>query len=179
MRELAFFDTETTGLIADVHEIIEVGVKRIAFEPGKNWRATWRVLGEYTTLVRPELGEIPEKIKNIVRVKDEEWVSAVSLENALYNVLPLLDGAQQVGSKPQFDFNFLEAACKTVGREMPRFSSHHPIDVGSMAMKLVLLGEIPDIRQRYLAEKFCSGAQTHRAMDDVNQSIDIFLKLMM
>ncbi|MFO7263223.1 MAG: PolC-type DNA polymerase III [Bacillaceae bacterium G1] len=99
------FDTETTGLSANYHEIIEIGA--VKFHQGQ-------VVGRYQTFVRPKRAISPG-ITQLTGITNEMVQDAPDLQTALKGFLEFCDGAVLAAHNARFDMGFINAACQQFG----------------------------------------------------------------
>ena len=109
MRPLVFVDCETTGLDPACHELIEIAALRVHPQ-------TLAVESEVALKVRPERIEDadPEALR-INGYSEDAWADAVSLDEAMAQLAPVLEGAMPAGHNVAFDRGFLDAAWTRVG----------------------------------------------------------------
>lgn len=171
-RYLIFLDLETTGLLVQKHEIIEIGALKVS--P----RKPFNVVGELSIKVKPENIEKADKTAlKITGYSAEEWVSAVSIKEALAELDEFTDGGMLAGYNVSFDWAFLDKAYFSLEKQDPFY--YHRLDVMPMAylklfskrsLKRFSLGEIC----QYLGVK---QDIKHRALDDARTTYLVFKKL--
>ncbi|HEU4535517.1 MAG TPA: 3'-5' exonuclease, partial [Polyangiaceae bacterium] len=122
---LAFVDCETTGLLPEKHEVLEIAVVRADAR-------TLAVLDECSVKVRPERIEDadPEALA-VCGYDPAAWRDAVPLAEALVRVTPLLEGATLAGHGVSFDQRFLQAAYRKAGVRPPS-QPRHLLDTASL-----------------------------------------------
>ncbi len=92
--DIAFVDTETTGLIPHKHEIIEIAI--LTNEK------------QYHVRVKPEYIEFADKkALEINGYLPEEWLDAIPASVAAVETSQLLHGKTICGHNPSFDMSFL------------------------------------------------------------------------
>lgn len=157
---VAFVDCETTGLLPEKHEILEIAVVRADAR-------TLAVIDEVSVRVRPERIEDADPEALVVSgYEPEAWQDAVPLAEALALVTPLLEGATLAGHHVVFDRAFLHAAYQKTGLRPPT-QPRHLLDTASLGWPLYAQGLIPSLSLDELAG--CAGAarpSPHRALDD-------------
>lgn len=104
--KFAVLDFETTGLSADKDHIIQIGLAHVD-EAGA-------IGSVYRSFVKPE-GTIPDEIKRLTGIKDEDVAGAPYLEDMLRELVPQLHDVILVGHSVEFDYKFLQAALDRSG----------------------------------------------------------------
>ena len=124
-RPLAFIDTETTGLDASVHEVIEVAI--IKEHPDGR-------LERWQSLIRPkDLDSAHPKAlaMNGYNEAPERWDSAPYSEHVAEDIAARLKGCVIVGHNVGFDLKFLQA---NFDREGLKYRlPYHKVDTVSLA----------------------------------------------
>ncbi len=154
-------DIETTGLDPRSDAIIEVAA--VALQGND-------ILDEFTTLVNPHR-EIPPFITQMTGITDEMVADAPTMFKVRSRLHALLGDHILVGHNVGFDLGFLREERLGVG--------NHRLDTVTLASIL-----IPEAG-RYSLENLVrvltlpdpAGGQTHRAMDDAEQTVELFLAL--
>lgn len=172
IEKVVFIDTETTGLIPGVDRIVEIAAVHVDVQ-------SWEVIDAYESLIHvsPEhLGKAwaPERFAGL------DFANAPAIENVLRDLGIFLDGATLAGQNPHFDLGFLREAYEScnggLGMPFPPLD-YHTIDTGSMVIPLVFAGVLDTMSLksgRIWAGG--TGAQAHRAMADVLDSIQVCRK---
>lgn len=154
-------DIETTGLDPDKDAIIEVGA--ITFRGAD-------ILDEFSTLINPPQ-EIPPFITQLTGITNEMVADAPSLFTVRPQLNRQLADYVLVGHNVEFDLGFLRAARIGVG--------NHRIDTLTLAS--ILFPESGryslEALVRYLRLPDPAQGQTHRALDDAEQTVELFLAL--
>jgi len=154
-------DIETTGLEPRSDAIIEVAA--IALQGND-------ILDEFTTLVNPHKS-IPPEITQMTGITDEMVAEAPTMFKVRSRLRAILGDHILVGHNVGFDLGFLREERLGVG--------NHRLDTVTLASILV-----PEAG-RYSLENLVrvlnlpdpAGGQTHRAMDDAEQTVELFLAL--
>ncbi|MBE2220542.1 MAG: DEAD/DEAH box helicase family protein [Anaerolineae bacterium] len=157
----AIIDVETTGLDPANDALIEVAV--IILQNND-------ILDEYTTLVNPHR-DIPEFITQLTGITDEMVADAPSMFTVRTKLRAIIGDHVLVGHSVDFDANFLAEDRVGIG--------NHRLNTVTLASILV-----PEA-QRYGLEALVevlnlpdpNNGQTHRAMDDAEQTVELFLAL--
>ncbi|KKS31709.1 hypothetical protein A2380_03815 [candidate division WWE3 bacterium RIFOXYB1_FULL_43_24] len=132
-RPIAITDVETTGLLFDTHEIIELAVVLVD-------QRTLEKLDSYHTKVRFEHPELfGDKAKEVNGYKEEDWVDAIPLVDAMTRYNKIVKEAVFCSQVVTFDWAFIDAAYKKTGLKCSL--DYHRLDIPSMSwIKLRKLG---------------------------------------
>ncbi len=153
-------DVETTGLDAQLHEIIEVGAVKVV---------NGTVAAEYSQLVKP-LKPLPDFITHLTGISAADLKHAPPIRDAMPPFLDFVSGFKIVGQNIGFDIGFLRAAAG-----MGNFSN--PIDTVEFAR--VLLPMLPSYNLDSLIEFFAlEPEKRHRALEDARVTAQVYLKLL-
>ncbi|WP_420628700.1 helicase C-terminal domain-containing protein [Candidatus Leptofilum sp.] len=154
-------DVETTGLDPKTDSIIEVAA--ITFRGND-------ILDEFSSLVNPHRA-VPPFITQLTGITQDMVDEAPTMFTLRSNLRPKLGDHVLVGHNVGFDLGFLEAEQLGVG--------NHRLDTVTLASIL-----FPDAGRfnleslvNYLGLPNPHGAQTHRALDDAEQTVELFLAL--
>lgn len=171
---LLFLDTETTGLEADTHEILEVAA--ILTSPdGKTVQDT------FEAKLRPEhLDKASPQALEVNGYNEDDWApekctpatQVIERLNRLSNRITL------VGHNVGFDEAFVSALFRRFGVK-PRWN-YHKVDTVALAWPLLSLTPRPEnLRLVTLTEFFkIEHTTAHRAMSDAQACRQVFLRLM-
>ena len=124
-RPLAFIDTETTGLDASVHEVIEVAIIK-EHPDGRVYR--------WETLIRPKSIEAahPRALEvNGYADAPERWDTAPYFEDVAEEIAQRLRGCVLVGHNVGFDLGFLQADLQKAGLKLGL--PYHKVDTVTLA----------------------------------------------
>jgi DNA polymerase III epsilon subunit-like protein len=169
--DLVIVDLETSGLDERFHEILEVAAIRVD-------ATTFEERARFVAKVKPLLPVDPEAAA-VNGYAPELWRDAISLDEALRGMFPVIEGARWVGSKPSFDFDFVSTNAQACGRKMPKLATHRLVDVSGMAEPLVAAGLIAKAGLEALREYF--GIHTgapHRALNDALATVAAYRLLL-
>jgi DNA polymerase-3 subunit epsilon len=159
-------DLETTGTSPQDCEITEIGAVKVR---GGD------VLGEFQTLVRPEV-PIPAFVAVLTGITDTMVAGAPRISAVLPSFLSFLGDAVLVAHNAPFDVGFLRAACSRTGRTWPR-----PVvlDTVRLARQILTRDEAPDVRLATLARVLRSTVTPdHRALTDARATVDVLHALL-
>lgn len=176
-RNLAFIDTETTGLSLDKHEIIEIGC--VLISQNGDFGTGFKKIEEFEIKVRPEniAAADPVALK-INGYSEKEWKNAVPLKEAMETLSQKTEGAIMVGHNVSFDYAFLEKAFEKTG--IKNTMHYHKLDTISIAF--AKLYDIKDI-ERFSLKSLCEyfgvvNEKAHTALADARATFEIFTRLM-
>ena len=154
-------DVETTGLNPSNDRIIEVAA--ITFRENA-------ILDEYSSLVYPAQ-EIPAFITKLTGITQDMVEDAPSMFNVRSMLRPKLGDHILVGHNVDFDLSFLREERLGVG--------NHRVD--TMVLASILVPEAGRYNLEHLVNVLNlpnpQGEQAHRALDDAEQTVELFLAL--
>jgi DNA polymerase III alpha subunit (gram-positive type) len=170
-RNLAFIDSETTGLTPGYHEAIEWAC--VLTKPDGI-----TILDEFEVKVKPRYPErFDARAKEVNGYTEEAWAEAPPPGFAIENLLSLTQGAILVGQNVSFDENFLVAFASAY--ELKTTHHYHKIDTMNLAWPLIKSGKIDGLSLTNLAR--WAGVEQempHRAMNDVKCVMAVYAALM-
>ncbi len=193
ITELVFTDIETTGvtfkpgLVQEfTDQIIEVAAARVNI-------FTRKIVDRFTTVIQPEqyhpqvvAGEPPSWMfgpfhKKSNRFDGVDWMSGLPLKEALSILAErfFIDGATLAGQNPTFDLGHFRRDFEAADMKLPALD-YHLVDSGSLAILPYVLGETEGLslkNTRGWAGVEEGAGQTHRAMDDVLDTIQVFFAM--
>ena len=108
---IAFVDLETTGTAPGADAITEIGIVRVAADPGDASLA----VAEWSTLVNPGV-PIPPAIQALTGITDAMVRDAPSFEAIADEVAARTAGAVFVAHNARFDYGFLKHAFARLNR---------------------------------------------------------------
>lgn len=178
-HRLAFVDTETTGLMPDQHELIEIGLVLAEQSLSGDNKMVLKVINEFDIKIKPTHIETadPESLA-VNHYKEEDWDSAVSLKEALQIFSDKTEGAMMVGHSVAHDFAFLQKAFAETGVENKMH--YHKLDTISIAFaKLYSHMEVEKLSLRALCVYLgVENKNSHTALSDARATFEVFEKLM-
>ena len=176
---ITFTDTETTGLCHFEDEIIQIAAVKVIHHP-EDYSIVERLPSKNCRMelkIKPTK-PVSEEVAKINGYDPEVWEEeAVSLEEAMEKYKNFVMYTNFGGQNPAFDKKFIDQAFKKVGIEWPRMQGYRLIATEMMAWPLLLAGKIPNVKQETLMKYLGLGKQTHDALDDVDNCIDIYTML--
>lgn len=148
-------DLETTGTHASTADVTEIGaVKSTGGE----------IIGEFTTLVKPERSTISPFVQRLTGITNSMVADAPALSTALPMFLEFAYGTVLVAHNAAFDIGFLKAACARLDYQWPQFQV---VDTVKLAQLTVDRSEARNFKLGTLAAYFAAPTTpTHRALDD-------------
>ncbi|MGI5865486.1 MAG: exonuclease domain-containing protein [Myxococcales bacterium] len=169
--DLVFVDVETTGLDPERHELIEVAAVRVhphTLEP----------IDHASVRIRPgSLADADPRALVVNGYTDEAWRDAVTLQAALRQVSPLLEGAVVAGHNVGFDWAFLSRGFARAGLPLPAVD-YHRVDTASLAWPLLAGAEIDSLSlDAVCAALGLSRPTPHRALADALASLEVARRL--
>lgn len=179
VHDLVFIDTETTGLDARLHEILEIGVVRVRQDWTDGDAPKFTVIDEWTVKTFPEnISSADPASLRINGYTVTGWKDAVSLKEAIQKFSEKTDGAIMVAHNVAFDAGFLDNA----------FAKHHVLNtmhyhrLDTVSMAYAVLHNTPDVNRYSLAE-LCKHfgivhEHAHSALADARADFELFKKLM-
>lgn len=178
-QNLAFIDIETTGLLLDKHEIIEIGC--VLVSQGSPGATKFKKLEEFEIKIKPEDIKSADPIAlKINGYNEEDWKDGVTLKNALETLSRKTDGAMMVGHNVSFDWAFLEKAFEKTG--VKNNMHHRKLDTISIAFaKLYDIDGVgvEKLSLKFLCEHFVvHNKRAHTALSDALATFEVFVKLM-
>ena len=165
---IVFLDMETTGLDAEQNEIVEVCAMQ--------WNGPGAVGPSFSARIMPR-GECDPRAAAVNGFDRGKWANsgAEPYSAAIVGQLAaLLDGAIVAGANPAFDRAFVAAEARRLGFDPPRWS-HRNLDVQSLAVPLLVRGDIRSTKQTDIAEFLgIDTREAHSASGDVVIAIKIW-----
>ncbi|MFO7681847.1 MAG: exonuclease domain-containing protein, partial [Chloroflexota bacterium] len=154
-------DVETTGFAAGSDALIEVAAIQLQNND---------ILEAFTSLVNPHR-DIPAEITQLTGITDEMVADAPSMFTVRTQLRTVVGDHVVVGHNVNFDMGFLTEERVGVG--------NHRLDTVTLASILVPEAGRYDLETlvRVLHLPNPHGGQTHRALDDAEQTVELFLAL--
>lgn len=156
-------DLEMTGLHPKSDKVIEIGAIRV--REGK-------VVDTYAMLVNPCM-EIPERITALTGITNQQVANGQNMDLAMAGLLEFIGDDELVGQNLSFDYSFIKqwAINKRIPLEMKAYDT------------LKLARSLLPVEQPKNLEALCEYFQidrnnAHRALDDAEETRQIFEKLM-
>ena len=166
LQNYTVVDIETTGLVPDVDEIIEIGAMQVRENV---------ITNEFCMLSKPK-NPIPDFITAINGITNEMVKEAPPISEVLPQFLDFIKDDIVVGFNTSFDVNFIYDECDRINL---KFSNNY-VDVRKIA-KIVIPDFKEKTRRRYklknLVWYFKFGKQVHRALSDCEYTKLLYDKL--
>jgi len=177
--DLVFVDTETTGLDARKHEIIEIALVRIRQDWTAGEKPAFAEIDSWSAKIKPEniAGADPAALR-INGYTAGAWEDAISLRDALTLFSEKTAGAIMVAHNVAFDAEFIDTNLSMLG--IPNKMHYHRLDTISMAY--AKLHGIPEVTRFSLGE-LCkyfgiTNISAHSAESDARADFEIFKRLL-
>lgn len=157
-------DLETTGLAPQRDRIIEIGA--VKYEDGCAKEV-------FSTLVHPQITELPERIVALTGITEEMLTDAPEEEAAMRSLLTFLEGEEVLlGHNVIFDYAFLKVAARRIGREF----SYQGLD--TLTISRVCHPELPSKTLAAMCEAYkIENERAHRAFEDAEAAAKLYLCL--
>lgn len=156
-------DTESTGVEADLGEIIEVAVVRFRLEKG----GQVRILEEWQTMVRPQ-NPIPYKITNLTGIRQGDVEHAPSFNQIRERLRNFLGNYPIIGHSVESDIGFLRRA---------QFEVQNPA-LDTYELATLVLPQQGNYSLKALAEVLhVESGGAHRALADAHMTMEVFATL--
>jgi len=172
-QNLAFIDTETTGLKINKHEVIEIGCVLVRQD-------TLEVIEEFDIKIKPERLEDADPIAlKINGYNEKDWQKAVSLKEAMELFGEKTEGAIMIAHNISFDWAFLERSFESAGVE----NKMHYQKLDTISMAFVKLYNNEDIK-KFSLSALCKhfnieNNKAHTALSDAKATYELYKKLLL
>lgn len=163
--EFVVFDVETTGLSAlDGDRIIEIAAMKVK---------GGAVIDKFYSLVNPHR-LLPPEATRINNITEEMLAQAPTACEVLPQMVSFIAGACVAGHNVRFDLGFLCYELSLIGRKL--HDGTPAIDTLKMAKDL--MPYLSNYRLNYLARSLgVRVVETHRAMADVDLTVQVFIRM--
>ena len=157
-------DIETTGFDFDKNEIIEIGA--VKYHDGK-------FIEEFSTFIKP-LKPVPQFIKQLTNITDEQLASGTSLKDALKKITDFVKDEIIICHNVGFDIGFINKKLKN--NDLPKVSNRlfDTVELSRIYLSFILnhkLGTVADYFKIDLSH-------AHRAIFDAKATAEVFIKLL-
>jgi DNA polymerase-3 subunit epsilon len=173
---LTVFDTETTGLDPDKHEILEAALLSLILDADGNYY----VLKEREFKIKPEqLHLASSKALEINGYTDEAWKDARPFSEVMEEMRPIIEESDVfLGQNLIFDMRFVDECCRRHSVKCPEFPAY--IDTKEMADKLVRSDWLKRSGMDYLVEHYAVQVEgrAHTALVDCWRTFKVWEKLL-
>lgn len=176
-HNLAFIDTETTGLDFDRHEIIEIGCV-IAAQTWTGNKLTLTKVDEFELKIKPEhIERADQQALRVNGYNDADWLFAYSLPEAMKIFSDKTKDCIFVSHNLSFDAAFVDKAFRA--SNVPNAMHYPRIDTISLAFAKLSNNEDMKYSLYALSEHFgVKNPKAHTALSDARTLYEIYGKLM-
>ncbi|USN94998.1 MAG: 3'-5' exonuclease [Candidatus Nomurabacteria bacterium] len=175
-HNLAFIDTETTGLDFDKHELIEIGIV-LAKQSWDGDDIKLEVLEEVEIKIKPErIQDADPQSLRINGYNEADWLFAHDLETAMKIFVDKTKDAIMVTHNLSFDAAFIDKAFKKTGITS---LMHYP-RIDSISVAFAKLHHKDDLRYslRSLCEHYgINNKKAHTALSDARVLAELYEKI--
>lgn len=175
MKKISMIDVETTGLDAQKHEIIEIGL--VVFES----EAPFKILSTFNTKVKPEHPETGSvRAFEVNGYNEEEWKDAPTLAEALIEISKIdeVGGSIFAAYNATFDWSFTQEAYRKT--EIPCPFSYHRLDLFTIAWMGIKHDGMSSWKLKSVCEKLgiTPESEIHRAVSGAQKGYEVYSVLM-
>ena len=178
-QNLAFVDTETTGLNPDEHEILSIGIVLVSQNWPDDGKPNFEIIDEVEIKIKPEHIENADPVALRVNKYDPaDWVFAYTLNEGMKIFAEKTKDAIMVSHNLAFDYGFVDKEFRKTGIENKMH--YHKLDTISIAFaKLHGDKNIDKFSLRNLTEHFgILNKNAHTALADTRATFELYKKLM-
>jgi len=165
---LAFIDTETTGLDPVSQEIVEIAA--IIYDPRKD-----KVIKEWSRKAAPRNIKTANKIAlDMNGYNEAPETYKDNIKDVISEYYKLTKDCIIVGQNIQFDIGFIKKYYRefSVGGE---FHRHRRLEISSMVWPVIINSELESMSLKALCEHFnISNENAHRALTDCRRTLEIY-----
>lgn len=158
---VVFFDTETSGAYAIESEIIEIGA--IKWFNGK-------IIDQFQILLKPKK-KLTENNIRIHGITNEILEKAVSIDTVIHQFHDFINNCIVVAHHAPFDLGFMALAFEDHQLKFPE-----TLNLCTSLLSRALIATTNHKLQTLVKELKLSGGEAHRAYDDANACLQVFLK---
>ena len=164
--EFIVFDVETTGLSPlDGDRIIEIAAIKLK---------DLKPVATFHSLINP-LRDIPQSATNINQITAEMLTDAPTAEAFLPGIIDFIGGGCVVGHNVKFDLNFLCHELSLSGRKLREETPA----IDTLKMAKALIPYLSNYKLSHIAGALgITIGETHRALSDVQLTVDVLIRLM-
>lgn len=175
------FDLETTGLVNQKDEIIEIGAVKFTIET-KAGRVVPKLISEFETFVKPNM-LIPAEASSVNHITDAMVENAPPVGECLKKFTAFCgQGSILLAHNANFDAGFLRVAYA----KNPQLVPGNPV-IDSLVMARTILPELENHKLGYMAGMFMKrreiemkidSEKMHRAVYDCEMLMEVFVALL-
>lgn len=178
-HNLAFIDTETTGLNPDIHEVTEFAciIARQIERPGRG--PMLEIIEEFEIKIKPEhLERAEEQALRISGYNDTDWLFAIDQKKAWEHISKKVAGCNMVSHNITFDHGFVTKSMERHGVE----NTFHFHKIDTISMAFARLYDVP-AAQKFSLRALCElykveNTKAHTAMADTRALFEVYKKMM-
>ena len=179
VHNLAFIDTETTGLNPDRHEVIEFAciIVRQIERPGRGPET--EIVEEFEIKIKPEhIENAEETALRINGYTEEDWIFAIDAKNAWEHIAKKVAGCNMVSHNITFDHAFVTKSFEKYNVE----NTFHFHKIDTISMAFARLYDRPDV-QKFSLRALCDffkveNSKAHTALADTRALYEVYKKMM-
>jgi DNA polymerase-3 subunit epsilon len=165
---LAFVDTETTGLSPKEHEIIEIAA--IIYDPKED-----KILKEWSRKAAPRhIKTASTYALEINGYKKEPETYVDGIKEVILEFYEIVKGHKIIGQNIQFDVSFIEKYYKefSIGEE---FHRHSKLELSSIAWPILSKTDLESLSLKSQCNYFnISNKNEHRALTDCHRTLEVY-----
>jgi len=180
MRNILFYDTETSGLKKDVNALLQFGAVEV--DP-----ITLEEIGEYSFNVLPHDGAVmDQEALEINGYNPELWKDAYKPAVAAHQINRIIKGKQLAGHNVPFDNGFLDALFTRCGGPIFFSFSLKAMNLDSIDTKAIAINKLNlnrkesglwNLALRFNIVKPSDNRGYHNALYDARLSLQVYRKL--
>lgn len=178
-RNLAFIDTESTGLLPERHELIEIGCVLVRQIPREGKGPEVEIIEEFDVKIKPRHIETADPVAlSINGYRPEDWTLAVDLKKALELLAEKTKDAIMVGHNVAHDYAFLQKAFEQ--ERVENTMHYHKVDTISLAYAMLYDNlDVKKFSLRSLCEHFgIINERAHSALSDARATFEVYKRLL-
>lgn len=178
-HNLAFIDTETTGLNPDYHEVIEFACIIARQVPREGKGPTIEIVEEFEMKIKPEhLERAEEEALRVNGYNEADWIFAIDQKNAWEHIAKKVAGCNMVSHNITFDHAFVTKSLERYGVE----NTFHFHKIDTISMAFARLYDVPQA-ERFSLKALCElfkveNAKAHTALADTRALVEVYKKMM-
>lgn len=178
-HNLAFIDTETTGLDPNKHEIIELAVVIARQVPREGKGPKLEIIEECEWKIKLEHPErADEEALRINGYNEVDWMFAVDRKNAMEEFAKKTQSCTFVSHNLTFDYSFIMKAFEETGVE----NRMHYAKIDTISMAFARLYDAPTV-EKFSLRALCEllkveNSKAHTALADTKALVEVYKKLM-
>jgi DNA polymerase III epsilon subunit-like protein len=169
--DLVFVDTETGGLDKAANPLLSISVLRVD-------STAFALKSELHVLVKPFIGSfIHPKAVEVNGFSAAKWREAIPEAEACERFSTIVEGAVWWGHEPQFDVDFMDAACGRTAKSY-KLGWRKKYDTAILAWPLVRAGRIENTKLQTVAKALRIGSgEAHTAYSDAYTCMRVYQAL--